>query len=649
MDEHIAQRVKSKDIVADPRRPPVDDPHNDNEWQGATTDAMRALRLYVRRLMRARKAGVRMDTVAPPPRLPSPNGEQAAGLELLTDYLNAGPDGDDRHAPLLLVHGGPGVGKTFYIHAIMAKALQSGHGILPVAANASASSLLPGGLTIHSAVAIPIDTSLPGDAHAAATRQHLSPLKEHSTQFDRALHNLGDADVLIIDEISAVPASLLGALHLRLVQLRRKRGLPQHVYERPFGGMAVIALGDFHQMAPVQNNALHAEAVLGALRDRAREADSKRAGKDKNEDASIGRRVFKHFRKIELTQQMRAQGDEEHCAFINAWRDPTNATAFPKTTLDQIKRLSEEDMRADSSWAWAPVVVTNNEERHALNKASAVRFGRFHNRPVLRWRKTIDLPSFSKDDMEDLFDDHASLWQYFVVGAPAVLTHNINAPRGLANGTPCTLHSVSFPEANGTDTQRIVALEQRYREAAPGEVITVDDDLCPTYVTVELPHIDARDWPEHDTIEPGKVVVPIGINRNSKTRIASVNGHRSRMLNPMAHSYDMAFAITYWKVQGHTLDKVVLDLNKTKPRIAIQMLYVGMTRTRKREHIRIVPSISTPDALDYVTAIPSDPFIAWWAAGYDEHGRWDDARALAAYDAAHPLPPRPSQPEDEGL
>ena len=627
----------------------MDAPDDDNEWQGATSDVMRALRLYVRRLMRARKAGVRMDTVAPPAPLPSPNAEQTAGLELLTDHLNARPDGSDRPAPLILVHGGPGVGKTFYIHTIMAKALRSGHGVLPVAANASASSLLPGGLTIHSAVAIPVDTSVPGDAHAAAARQQLSPLKDRSTQFQRAFHNLSDADVLIIDEISAVPPSLLGALHLRLVQLRRKRGLPQRVYERPFGGMAVIALGDFHQMAPVQDHALHAEAVLGALRDRGRETDVKRAGRDKSENGAIGRRIFKLFRRMNLTQQMRAQGDQNHCAFIDAWRHPATASVLPKATLDKIKRLSEEDMRADSSWAWAPVVVTNNEERHALNKATAVRFGRFHNRPVLRWRKTVDLPSFSVDDMDDLFDDHASLWQYFVLGAPAVLTHNVNAPCGLANGTACILHSVSFPEANGTDTQRIVALEQRYREAAPGEIITVDDELLPQYVNVELPHIDARDWPEEDTIEPGKVVVPIGMSRSCKIRVASVNGHRPRNVHPTAHSYDMAFAITYWKVQGHTLDKVVLDLNKTRPRIAIQMLYVGMTRTRKQDHIRIVPSITTPDALDYVTTIRPDPFIAWWSAGYDHHGVWDDTRALAAYDAAHPLPPRPSLPEDEGL
>lgn len=144
-------------------------------------------------------------------------------------------------------------------------------------------------------------------------------------------------------------------------------------------------------------------------------------------------------------------------------------------------------------------------------------------------------------------------------------------------------------------------------------------------------------------------MVPIGTNRSSRIRVASVNGHRSRAVYPTAHSYDMAFAITYWKVQGHTLDKVVLDLNKTTPRIAIQMLYVGMTRTRKREHIRILPSISTPDALDYVTTNPPDPFIAWWSAGYDDHGVWDDTRALAAYDAAHPLPPRASLPGNEGL
>lgn len=56
-----------------------------------------------------------------------------------------------------------------------------------------------------------------------------------------------------------------------------------------------------------------------------------------------------------------------------------------------------------------------------------------------------------KDDMgswlgDVLYEHEADLKGVFVQGAPALMTVNLNATSGLANGTPVSLHSVIFKE-----------------------------------------------------------------------------------------------------------------------------------------------------------------------------------------------------------
>ena len=40
--------------------------------------------------------------------------------------------------------------------------------------------------------------------------------------------------------------------------------------------------------------------------------------------------------------------------------------------------------------------------------------------------------------------NHVALWQYFVAGAPVLLTHNVQPTRGIVNGSQGLLHSLTF-------------------------------------------------------------------------------------------------------------------------------------------------------------------------------------------------------------
>ena len=46
--------------------------------------------------------------------------------------------------------------------------------------------------------------------------------------------------------------------------------------------------------------------------------------------------------------------------------------------------------------------------------------------------------------MNSIIDENNFFWQYFVVGAPAFLSYNINGELALVNGAPVSLHSITF-------------------------------------------------------------------------------------------------------------------------------------------------------------------------------------------------------------
>lgn len=68
------------------------------------------------------------------------------------------------------------------------------------------------------------------------------PLGEQSLSEIRV--QLGDMQILVIDEISMVYKKLLYYVHERLVQIKKCKA--------PFGGVTIIVVGDFYQLPPCE-------------------------------------------------------------------------------------------------------------------------------------------------------------------------------------------------------------------------------------------------------------------------------------------------------------------------------------------------------------------------------------------------------------
>ena len=136
--------------------------------------------------------------------------------------------------------GQPGTGKTYTINKYIEWCIDNG--ILPaVTASTGIAAIHVGGSTIHSWAGVRDDNAL--------TAQDVEDILGNPWVRDR----LCKTEVLIIDEISMVSKKLLNVVSVLAMAARNS--------DEPFGGIKVIAVGDFFQLPPVKGEfAFEAEA-----------------------------------------------------------------------------------------------------------------------------------------------------------------------------------------------------------------------------------------------------------------------------------------------------------------------------------------------------------------------------------------------------
>ena len=141
--------------------------------------------------------------------------------------------------------GKAGTGKTTFLHTLA----QSTHKRFVILAPTGIAALNAKGVTIHSQFLLPFGSFVPerrlpedvpeyGRFHDRDTLTRRHPLNAVRRNVLRSV------DLLIIDEVSMLRADLLDAIDHRM---RSVRG----VYDRPFGGVQVLMIGDLFQLPPV--------------------------------------------------------------------------------------------------------------------------------------------------------------------------------------------------------------------------------------------------------------------------------------------------------------------------------------------------------------------------------------------------------------
>ena len=412
-----------------------------------------------------------------------------------------------------------------------------------------------------------------------ASNQRISPEVKNKIRC-----NFGDARILVIDEISMLNVVMLALIDLRLRQCFDS--------EKLFGGIHIILMGDMFQFPPIGRKlnkpALYQAAVLCS-----------RNRKLPNNSYRTGANLFMKFRLLPLKEQKRA--DADFARFLKPLRDTSREHPVTRDWVKKLRTLTATDIQDDPSWAFATIATTGNDERMAITRAQIKRFGWVRNEPVLRWICPVRSGKVGRDsvyanlevDTSLLKGKYSYLCCFFVRGAKCVLSENLCTSLGYAKGTQGVLDSVIWDPDDGE-----VPMIERLPK---GEVTTVRQ---PKFILVRVK----------------EKLIPIGYcNGRFKCKVKQ----KIRFINFRMHPVDLLFAVTYHKLQGVTLDKLILAINKHpnyRLRLVLSSLYVGISRVHKLEEVRVLPY--TAEDVDYLITLKLDNLLKDWMNNYTKGGHW---------------------------
>ncbi len=198
-----------------------------------------------------------------------------------------------------------------------------------------------------------------------------------------------------------------------------------------------------------------------------------------------------------------------------------------------------------------------------------------------------------------LYQCYRGMWGVFVAGAPCMILANINPSIGLANGSSALCYSIV--PSSSEDANAIKA-------ASAGDKVIIDPPtaICITWPSGRVPAnlppdailgVSHLGTPIVPILNPGAasstgVEVKVGVTLSDGSN-AKVKSHTIAVYSiPLT----LKFAVTYHKVQGETLDALILYVTKypkargfINDKLNAAAVYVGLSRTRLASDIRIFP------------------------------------------------------------
>jgi hypothetical protein len=135
----------------------------------------------------------------------------------------------------------------------------------------------------------------------------------------------------------------------------------------------------------------------------------------------------------------------------------------------------------------------------------------------------------------------------------------------------------------------------------------------------------------------GLIALPLVYGKRQEVALTGVRaamGHVTKVLKKPC-CYELAFALTDFKLQGMTLQQlvVVIGAHQYPLRHTLSSLYVLLSRPQSSDGLRILEG--QPGAIDRLTgsAMMQRDELVVFERCYDRLGRYNRERALRAYDA----------------
>ena len=475
------------------------------------------------------------------------NEQQFMAYNIITTHLRAYLNGDAPTQRLVIVHGHGGTGKSTLLNAISKTFDELGaSNLLAKTALSGVAASIIGGQTLHSWASLPCKTPM---TNKWITHPNKSTLQKRKSNIDGVLW-------LMIDEMSMLTTTQL--THLSQITGFVRAGVSAVDSTIPFGGLNIVLLGDFHQFPPVAN-------VSKELYNHSPEGDI----------CLLGRKYYTQFDVvILLTEQMRIH-DRQWISIL----DRSRTGDCTSDDIAEIRKLVLTNPDCDvpdfSRPPWNDVILVTpcNGVRSIWNEraleAHCRRTG--HTHYIVYAEDTCQQKKLSAE--ERLAIAHLKLDKTnslpnkidLAVGMKAMVLENIATGADLANGSRGLIVDIIL---DPREDAPINSSDIVYLQHPPAAILFAPYCNRGTQLT-NLPIGTVPIFP-------------------SKKKF-SLGGKLGNTIERTQFALTAAYAFTDWKLQGQTIENVIIDLAKT-PTGALNGFnaYVALSRSRGKSTIRLL-------------------------------------------------------------
>lgn len=354
-------------------------------------------------------------------------------------------------------------------------------------------------------------------------------------------------DYLFIDEVSMIGCEMLHSISNALTEAKGKTCA--------FGKVNVIFAGDFSQLPPIGDVRLYKKMDTGRIG----------SGATNRAQAKVlGKLLWLSVETVVVLREMMRQRGSENRRFIDLLgRLRGRVCTIADYELLKTKVLHGRKLVMDRDWQSAPIIVTNNATRDAINVRATVAFAERTGRELC-WYDAIDTHKTSKitdpELVKALETQHSGQTKHrlrripLVIGMPVSINQNFDVKAGVVNGSWGFLRAVRHEEDGDG---------RRYLKLCIVEIPGCD--------AVEVVHLPERHFPILPDV--------------TELKFEHTASHKRCMIKRKQVPIEPGFAMTAHKAQGQTMSRIMVDLAGCS---GTEQPYVMVSRSTSLEGIPIL-------------------------------------------------------------